>query len=160
MGNSPGAVPDSTEAWEKLLLWKKQLCGMQRETMPEVSARGHDTYKMFCLKCGADLYHEHVPISDESKDQGCLGDRPVSVESSSKGSRRKNNQKSNNSDGKQDSNWMPDVTWENLAEGLVETLGAVKGLELLEKVARPDQALSVGFYRGCVASTLIEKKQK
>ncbi|XP_031548759.1 Hermansky-Pudlak syndrome 5 protein homolog [Actinia tenebrosa] len=58
-----------------------------------------------------------------------------------------------------DSDWSPDINWENVVHLALKRLGASRLVPLLQEVPYQEMSLPVNFYHKCIMGIVIEKEQ-
>ena len=58
------------------------------------------------------------------------------------------------------SDWLPDLTWSNVINLMLERLGAGHTVNLLQALPREMPLLTTDFYYSCLLGAVIERRQR
>ena len=58
------------------------------------------------------------------------------------------------------SDWLPDLTWSNVVNLMLERLGAGHTVNLLQALPRDMPLLTTDFYYSCLLGAVIERRQR
>ena len=58
------------------------------------------------------------------------------------------------------SDWLPDLTWSNVINLMLERLGAGHTVNLLQALPRDMPLLTTDFYYSCLLGAVIERRQR